>query len=83
MATNTSYPTTLGLSSKNSAIHDGWKALRACCSSSEKALLTRKKKFYARIIQEDPDSAAELLAFFDFERKSPDDVICAGAPITG
>jgi len=46
-------------------IHDEWKRLRDAASSGRKAWLTQMKNHYARIIQVDPEAAAELLATYE------------------
>jgi hypothetical protein len=46
-------------------IHDKWKRLRNAASSGRKAWFTQMKNHYARIIQTDPEAAAELLAMYE------------------
>lgn len=48
-----------------SGIHDEWKRLRDAAGSGGKAWLTQMKNHYARIIQTDPEAAAELLAMYE------------------
>jgi len=46
-------------------IHGNWKRLRDESSSGRKAWLTQMKNHYARIIQADPEAAAEMLAMYE------------------
>jgi hypothetical protein len=53
-----------------SRIHEEWRQMREQASSGHKGRLTQIKGFYTRLIQADPDAAAEMLATneYVFER---------------
>jgi hypothetical protein len=46
-------------------IHDKWLRLRSAASSGRKGWFTQMKNHYTKIIQADPDAAAELLAMYE------------------
>ena len=56
------YDETASLENSIGQIHDAWKGLRDLSSSGQKAWLTQMKNHYTKIIQADPEAAAELLA---------------------
>jgi hypothetical protein len=46
-------------------IHEKWKRLRVESSTGRRAWFTQMKNHYTRIIQADPEAAAELLAMYE------------------
>jgi len=46
-------------------IHNNWKELYTESGNGKKGFLTQMKKHYARIIEADPEAAAELLAMHE------------------
>jgi len=50
-----------------SRIHAGWNTIREHSSSGQKAWLTQMKNGYMRLVQADPEAAAEMLAINEYE----------------
>jgi hypothetical protein len=65
MTTTEQYDEAAALTRSVAEIHDKWKCLRNDASSGRKSWLTQMKKHYARIINADPEAAAELLAMYE------------------
>ena len=65
MTKNKGHDATESVTSSEAEIHKDWQLLYDTSTSGQKAWMTQVKNHYARIIQNDPLAAAELLAMYE------------------
>jgi len=71
MAEPSPYDEATWMENSVSEIHAAWERMRYQSSSGQKAWLTQMKNHYAKLIQADPEAAAELLAAHEYHSERP------------